>query len=135
MPRRPERRVDGHASAGPPAPLYADAVRKLKPGETSDILRSPAGFHIVKLVERRGNGLTAAIAQKQTRARHILIKVNELVSADEARRKLVSLKERIDNAPILPNWRVSIPMIYRPPKGGIWVGCMKAIPCRISSTP
>lgn len=78
-------------------PLYADAVRKLKPGETSDILRSPAGFHIVKLVERHGGGLTAATAQKQTRARHILIKVNELVSADEARRKLVSLKERIDN--------------------------------------
>ena len=77
--------------------LYADAVRKLKPGEISDILRSPAGFHIVKLVERRGGSLAATTVQKQTRARHILIKVNELVSVDEARRKLVSLKERIDN--------------------------------------
>jgi peptidyl-prolyl cis-trans isomerase SurA len=78
--------------------LYADATRTLKPGEVSDILRSPAGFHIIKLLERRGGSAKlAATALKQTHARHILIKVNELVSADEARRKLNSLKERIDN--------------------------------------
>ena len=78
--------------------LYADAVKKLKPGETSDILRSPAGFHIVKLVARQGGGgPKEAVALKQTRARHILIKVNELVSEAEARRKLVGLKERLDN--------------------------------------
>jgi peptidyl-prolyl cis-trans isomerase SurA len=78
--------------------LYADAVKKLKPGETSDILRSPAGFHIVKLVARQGGGgPKQAATLKQTRARHILIKVNELVSEAEARRKLVGLKERLDN--------------------------------------
>ncbi len=78
--------------------LYADAVKKLKPGEVSDILRSPAGFHIIKLVEMRGNAATKAVATlKQTRARHILIKVNELVSETEARRKLVAIKERLDN--------------------------------------
>ncbi|MDP1734295.1 MAG: peptidylprolyl isomerase [Sulfuritalea sp.] len=78
--------------------LYADAVKKLKPGETSDILRSPAGFHIVLLIARQGGGGTKVLAAlKQTRARHILIKVNELVSEGEARRKLVALKERLDN--------------------------------------
>ena len=78
--------------------LYADAVRNLKPGETSDILRSPAGFHIIKLIERQGGGSAkAAVALRQSRARHILIKVNELVSEAEARRKLVALKERLDN--------------------------------------
>ncbi|MDA8256951.1 MAG: peptidylprolyl isomerase [Betaproteobacteria bacterium] len=78
--------------------LYADAVGKLKPGETSDILRSPAGFHIIKLIARQGDGAAKATAAlKQTRARHILIKVNELVSEAEARRKLVGLKERLDN--------------------------------------
>ena len=78
--------------------LYADAVKKLKPGETSEILRSPAGFHIIKLVARQGGGgPKEAVALKQTRARHILIKVNELVSEAEARRKLVGLKERLDN--------------------------------------
>jgi peptidyl-prolyl cis-trans isomerase SurA len=78
--------------------LYADAVKKLKPGETSDILRSPAGFHIVTLIARQGGGgAKPVVALKQTRARHILIKVNELVSETEARRKLVALKERLDN--------------------------------------
>jgi peptidyl-prolyl cis-trans isomerase SurA len=77
--------------------LYADAVKKLKPGEVSDILRSPAGFHIVKLIDQTGGGAKPAAALKQTRARHILIKVNELVSEAEAKRKLVALKERLDN--------------------------------------
>jgi peptidyl-prolyl cis-trans isomerase SurA len=77
--------------------LYADAAQKLKPGEVSDILRSPAGFHIVKLIAKKGGTAVPAVALKQTRARHILVKVNELVSNDEAKRKLVSLKERLDN--------------------------------------
>ena len=78
--------------------LYADAVKKLKPGEVSDILRSPAGFHIVKLIAVQGDGgAKPLVALKQTRARHILIKVNELVSEAEAKRKLVALKERLDN--------------------------------------
>jgi peptidyl-prolyl cis-trans isomerase SurA len=78
--------------------LYADAVKKLKPGESSDILRSPAGFHIVKLINRKGDqGPKAVVALKQTRARHILIKINEIVSEAEAKRKLIELKERLDN--------------------------------------
>jgi peptidyl-prolyl cis-trans isomerase SurA len=77
--------------------LYADAAQNLKPGEISGILRSPAGFHIVKVIDKRGGTVVPLMALKQTRARHILIKVNEVVSADEARRKLVGLKERLDN--------------------------------------
>jgi peptidyl-prolyl cis-trans isomerase SurA len=77
--------------------LYAEAVKDLKPGEASAILRSPAGFHVVKLLARQGGALAALPALKQTRARHILIKVNELVSEAEAKRKLVGLKERLDN--------------------------------------
>jgi len=76
--------------------LYAEAVAKLQPGEASEILRSPAGFHIVKLLERKGGGVSGALI-RQTHARHILIKVNELVSSDEAHHKLAGLKERLDN--------------------------------------
>lgn len=76
--------------------LYAEAVATLKPGEVSGILRSPAGFHIVKLIDRRGGDAVGGLI-RQTRARHILIKVNELVSSEEARHKLAGLKERLDN--------------------------------------
>lgn len=81
--------------------LYASVVQKLKPGESSEILRSPAGFHILKLIEKRSqqntSGTPAVAPLKQTHARHILIKVNELVSEAEAQHKLVALKERLDN--------------------------------------
>jgi len=76
--------------------LYADAVKGMKVGELSDLLRSPAGFHIIKLIERRGSALPGK-ALTQTHARHILIRVNELTSESEARHKLVTLKERLDN--------------------------------------
>jgi peptidyl-prolyl cis-trans isomerase SurA len=79
--------------------LYAEAAQKMKVGDVSEILRSPAGFHIIKLLDKQGGGASAAakVALKQTRSRHILIKVNEIVSEAEARRKLVALKERLDN--------------------------------------
>lgn len=76
--------------------LYADAVKKLSPGETSAILRSPAGFHIIRLLDRRGSPMQMQ-SLKQTRARHILIKVNELLSDSEARQRALVLKERLDN--------------------------------------
>ncbi len=75
--------------------MFADAVQKLKPGETSDVLRSPNGFHILRLNERRG--ATGPLMVTQTNARHILIKTNELVAEKDARAKLVKLKERLDN--------------------------------------
>jgi peptidyl-prolyl cis-trans isomerase SurA len=74
--------------------LYADAAQKLKPGEISEVLRSPAGYHVLKLIERRGGAIKAQPVE-QTRARHILIKTSELVSEADARRRLASLKERI----------------------------------------
>ncbi|MGH8617367.1 MAG: peptidylprolyl isomerase [Burkholderiales bacterium] len=75
--------------------MFAEAVQKLKPGETSDVLRSPNGFHILRLNERRG--ASGPLMVTQTNARHILIKTNELVAEKDARAKLVKLKERLDN--------------------------------------
>ncbi|QDX81277.1 molecular chaperone SurA [Denitratisoma sp. DHT3] len=76
--------------------LYAEALQKMQPGEISTVLRSPAGFHIIKLINRQG-GLQSLPAIRQTHARHILIKVNELVSEAEAKRKLETVKERLDH--------------------------------------
>jgi peptidyl-prolyl cis-trans isomerase SurA len=75
--------------------LFVAALAKLKPGEISDVLRSPAGFHVLKLVEMRGAG--APLLVEQAHVRHILIRTNELVSEDDAKRKLLQLRERIVN--------------------------------------
>jgi peptidyl-prolyl cis-trans isomerase SurA len=75
--------------------IYAEAVSRLQPGEISDLLRSSAGFHIVKLAARRGGSVQAAV--QQTKARHILIRVNEVVSEPEARRKMENVRERLVN--------------------------------------
>ena len=75
--------------------LFLDALRPLQAGQLSELLRSSNGFHILRLNERRGGA--APVMIQQTRARHILIKTNELVSETEARNRILTLKERLDN--------------------------------------
>ncbi|HEY4541313.1 MAG TPA: peptidylprolyl isomerase [Noviherbaspirillum sp.] len=80
--------------------LYVGGLRGLQNGQASQLLRSANGFHILQLKGRRAAGNTDTLATasvQQTRARHILIKVNQIVSASEARHKLVELKQRIEN--------------------------------------
>jgi len=75
--------------------LFLDAVRTMQPGQTSELLRSANGFHILRVNDRRGS--VQRMLVQQTRARHILIRTNELVSETEARNRLLALKERLDN--------------------------------------
>jgi peptidyl-prolyl cis-trans isomerase SurA len=77
--------------------LFVPALAKMSPGEVSEVLRSPAGFHVVKLLERRGAGgpAEAGAAVLQTRLRHILIRTSDSVSEEDARRRLLTLRERI----------------------------------------
>lgn len=75
--------------------LFFEALKSLPAGEVAPVLRSANGFHILKLNERRGT--SAPVMVRRTHARHILIKTNELVPETEARRRLESLKERLDN--------------------------------------
>ncbi|BEV13901.1 peptidylprolyl isomerase [Herbaspirillum sp. DW155] len=79
--------------------LFLDGVAKLQEGQVSGLLKSGNGFHILKLVGRRaaGGSQAAAPAVQQTHVRHILIKVNQVVTAAEAKRKLTELKERLDH--------------------------------------
>ena len=85
--------------------LFLDAVGQLKEGEVSGIVKSANGFHIVKLVGKRAVSMVragagaapAAPTVQQTHARHILIKVNQVVTATEANRKLLELRERLIN--------------------------------------
>ncbi len=74
--------------------VFAEQVRSMKPGEVSGVLRSPAGFHIVKLEDTRSRNQPTVV--EQTHARHILIKVNEITSESEAKIKIDRIKDRID---------------------------------------
>lgn len=74
--------------------LFVDAIERLKPGDITEIIRSPAGFHIVKLNDRRGVKPDARPIE-QTRARHILVRANESVSETEARRRIDRLRQRV----------------------------------------
>ncbi len=75
--------------------LFAQAVRGLAPGEVSAVLRSANGFHILKLLDKRG--AEAETVVQQTRARHILVKTNDIISDQDAADRLADLRERIVN--------------------------------------
>ena len=74
--------------------VFAEKVAAMKPGDVSDVLRSATGFHIVKLQETRNRNAPTVV--EQTRARHILIKVNEVVSESEAKARIERIRDRID---------------------------------------
>ncbi|MGH8666324.1 MAG: peptidylprolyl isomerase [Burkholderiales bacterium] len=74
--------------------LFLEAVKGMRVGDVSAILRSPNGFHILKLLDQRG---AAPVIVQQTHARHILIRTNEIISEAEARNRLLGLRERVVN--------------------------------------
>ena len=73
--------------------LFAGALKTLRTGEVSAVLRSPGGFHVLKLLDRRGAGQGPVV--EQTHVQHILVRTNEVVSEADARRRLTDLRERI----------------------------------------
>jgi peptidyl-prolyl cis-trans isomerase SurA len=73
--------------------VFAEIVRKMKPGEVSGVLRSAGGFHVVKLAEVRNRNQPTVV--DQTHARHILVKVNETTSEAEAKARIDRLKDRL----------------------------------------
>lgn len=76
-------------------PDFAQMLETLQPGEMTSIVQSPNGFHIFKLLGRRTQE-TPTVIIDQTHARHILIKINELISESDGKMKILALKERLD---------------------------------------
>lgn len=72
--------------------LFSDVAPGLARGETSDIIRSPSGLHLVNMNDKRGGDNVVA----QTRVRHILIKPSEILTDEQARELAVDVKERIE---------------------------------------
>ncbi len=75
--------------------LFLDALKNMQVGTVSEVLRSPNGFHILKLISKRGGSSPLVI--EQTHARHILIKLSEVTSENEGKKKIDLIKERLDN--------------------------------------
>ncbi len=72
--------------------LFVNEIRQMKQGEVSEPIRSPSGFHIIKMLELKGTDNHMII---KTKVRHILVKTNELVDDAEAKKRLLALKARI----------------------------------------
>lgn len=72
--------------------MFADTVLGMEPGEVSDPIRTGSGFHLVKLNERRGAEATMV---EQLRARHILLRPNEVLDEDATRQKLEGIRRQI----------------------------------------
>jgi peptidyl-prolyl cis-trans isomerase SurA len=64
----------------------------MKKGDVEGPIRSPSGFHIIKLLDTRGSALERIT---KTHVRHILIKPNELITNEDARKKLEAIHARI----------------------------------------
>ena len=73
--------------------FLTDVVAKLKPGEVSEPLRTPTGYHIIRLNEVRGG--TQKAEEDQVHVRHILMKTNELADDATVKQKLNQLRDRI----------------------------------------
>lgn len=72
--------------------LVADVVPKLKPGEVSDILKNSSGFHLIKVLDKRGGDKKMV---EQSKVRHILIRPTETVSDADAERKINKIYQRL----------------------------------------
>ena len=75
-------------------PLFVDATRDLPIGGLAGPIRSGAGFHVLKLIDKKQAGL-AGMALAQTRARHILLRPGPELSEEAAKDRLADFKRRI----------------------------------------
>lgn len=77
-------------------PLFVQAVQALPEGGVSEVVRSGAGFHVIKVIEKRRGGLPGATVV-QSHARHILLRPSAQMSESAARARLADLKKRVES--------------------------------------
>ena len=78
--------------------LFVDALKALPTPEDITVVRSPNGFHVLKLLDRRALGRAAigSTPVKQTKARHILVRPTEVLAEAEVLRRLREIKQRVE---------------------------------------
>lgn len=72
--------------------LFVGVVKKMSQGDITEPIRSPSGFHILKLFD--STEIDAHMIT-ETQVRHILLKTNELIDDEEAKRRLLSITRRL----------------------------------------
>lgn len=82
----------GWLRVGQAPTLFADQITTMSAGAVSDLIKSPSGYHIIKLIDKRNS---QQVVVTQTRARHILIRPDELTTVEDARRRLEQLRLRV----------------------------------------
>lgn len=82
----------GWRSIGQMPGLFIEPVKQMQVGDVSDLIRSPGGFHIIKLVEKRGD---ERHIMRQTRVRHILLKPDLMNSEEENLARIRQLEIRL----------------------------------------
>ena len=82
----------GWRSLGQVPGLFVDSVKTMQVGDVSDLIRSSGGFHIIKMLEKRGDEVHLV---KQTRARHILLKPDTVNSDEEVLIRIQQLETRL----------------------------------------
>jgi peptidyl-prolyl cis-trans isomerase SurA len=85
----------GLRSANRYPPLFVQATQALPEGGVSDLVRSGAGFHVIKVIEKRRGGL-AGMPVVQSRARHILLRPSAQLTEAAARQRLADFKKRVE---------------------------------------
>lgn len=75
--------------------IFQDPVQKLKPGEVTGPIQADNGFHLIRLLEMRGDNSAAAHYVTSTHARHILIKTSPLLNNTQAERRLNEIRADI----------------------------------------
>ena len=71
---------------------FANLAEGMQPGQVSQVLRGPSGFHIVKLIEKRSTGQKLVT---EYHARHIEINVTEVVTSEDAQKTVRDIRARI----------------------------------------
>ncbi len=71
---------------------FAAVVKKLNPGEFSDPIRSPSGFHLLKVNDKQGGSVQLV---DQVKVRHILLSPNEIRSPAQTRREIESIYQKL----------------------------------------
>ncbi len=74
--------------------VFATTIEDLQAGQFSEPIRSPVGYHILYLNDRRDE---SSVVVEEVKVRHMMVAINELMSSDEARKHIMEMKSELDN--------------------------------------